>query len=125
MSVLNIGVSMRLRSSFCVELRCYVDLIFKFLLVPHFRTQFINIMVIIRPLLQKCVVYIFIGIHNMNMKLQVKHTFDIQDYQVMNMIGKGGFACVYRARSTNTGQEVAIKMVSGQICDGFCFLNCL
>ena len=27
------------------------------------------------------------------------------------MIGRGGFACVYRARSLNTGQEVAIKMV--------------
>ena len=119
MSVLNNGVSMRLRSSLCVELRCYVDL--TFLLVPHFRTQLVNIMVIIRPQLQKCVVYIFIGIHNMNMKLQVEHTFDIQDYQVMNMIGKGGFACVYRARSTNTGQEVAIKMVSGQIYDVFFF----
>ena len=35
-----------------------------------------------------------------------------QDYQVLNLLGKGGFACVYRARSSKTGQEVAIKMVS-------------
>ncbi len=28
------------------------------------------------------------------------------------MLGRGGFACVYRARSLKTGQEVAIKMVS-------------
>ena len=35
-----------------------------------------------------------------------------QDYQVLNLLGKGGFACVYRARSNKTGQEVAIKMVS-------------
>ena len=36
----------------------------------------------------------------------------MQDYQVLNLLGKGGFACVYRARAINTGQEVAIKMVS-------------
>ena len=35
----------------------------------------------------------------------------LQDYQVLNLLGKGGFACVYRARSNKTGQEVAIKMV--------------
>ena len=34
-----------------------------------------------------------------------------QDYQVLNMLGRGGFACVYRAHSLITGQEVAIKMV--------------
>ena len=32
----------------------------------------------------------------------------------MNMLGRGGFACVYRARSIKTGQEVAIKMVRVQ-----------
>ena len=31
---------------------------------------------------------------------------------MLNLLGKGGFACVYRARSNKTGQEVAIKMVS-------------
>lgn len=35
-----------------------------------------------------------------------------QDYQVLNLLGKGGFACVYRARSIRTGMEVAIKMVT-------------
>ena len=29
-----------------------------------------------------------------------------------DMIGRGGFACVYRAQCNRTGQEVAIKMVS-------------
>ena len=28
-----------------------------------------------------------------------------------DMIGRGGFACVYRAQCNRTGQEVAIKMV--------------
>ena len=35
-----------------------------------------------------------------------------QDYDVLDLLGKGGFACVYRARSKRNGQEVAIKMVS-------------
>ncbi|XP_033632007.1 serine/threonine-protein kinase PLK4-like [Asterias rubens] len=35
----------------------------------------------------------------------------IEDYQVLDLLGKGGFACVYRARAINTGQEVAIKMI--------------
>ncbi|XP_070567105.1 serine/threonine-protein kinase PLK4-like [Ptychodera flava] len=35
----------------------------------------------------------------------------IEDFQVLNLIGKGGFACVYRARSLKTGLEVAIKMI--------------
>lgn len=30
---------------------------------------------------------------------------------MLNLLGKGGFACVYRARSNKTGLEVAIKMV--------------
>jgi len=29
----------------------------------------------------------------------------------MNLLGKGGFACVYRAKAYKTGLEVAIKMV--------------
>lgn len=36
---------------------------------------------------------------------------NIEDYQVLNLLGKGGFACVYRARSNKTGQEVAVKMI--------------
>lgn len=35
----------------------------------------------------------------------------IQDYEVFNFLGKGGFAEVYRARSRLNGLEVAIKMV--------------
>ncbi|KAK7496406.1 hypothetical protein BaRGS_00012328 [Batillaria attramentaria] len=39
----------------------------------------------------------------------------IEDYQVLNLLGKGGFACVYRARSNKTGQEVAIKMIDKKL----------
>lgn len=35
----------------------------------------------------------------------------IEDFQVLELLGKGGFACVYRARCIATGQEVAIKMI--------------
>jgi len=35
----------------------------------------------------------------------------IKDFQVLELLGKGGFACVYRARCIATGQEVAIKMI--------------
>lgn len=31
------------------------------------------------------------------------------------MLGKGGFACVYRARSNKTGEEVAIKMIDKKL----------
>ncbi|XP_076446054.1 serine/threonine-protein kinase PLK4-like isoform X2 [Babylonia areolata] len=39
----------------------------------------------------------------------------LNDYQVLNLLGKGGFACVYRARSNKTGQEVAIKMIDKKL----------
>uniref|UniRef100_A0A672QMX9 non-specific serine/threonine protein kinase n=1 Tax=Sinocyclocheilus grahami TaxID=75366 RepID=A0A672QMX9_SINGR len=35
----------------------------------------------------------------------------IEDFQVLTLLGKGSFACVYRAKSVNTGLEVAIKMI--------------
>lgn len=35
----------------------------------------------------------------------------LKDYEVHNLLGKGGFASVYRARCLKTGMEVAIKMV--------------
>ncbi|XP_011308644.1 serine/threonine-protein kinase PLK4 [Fopius arisanus] len=35
----------------------------------------------------------------------------IEDYEVLNLLGKGGFASVYRARCLRTGMEVAIKMI--------------
>ena len=30
---------------------------------------------------------------------------------MLDLLGKGGFACVYRAKCKNNGVEVAIKMV--------------
>ncbi|KAM9571193.1 serine/threonine-protein kinase PLK4-like isoform 3-T3 [Salvelinus alpinus] len=33
------------------------------------------------------------------------------DFKVHTLLGKGSFACVYRAKSVNTGLEVAIKMI--------------
>lgn len=39
-----------------------------------------------------------------------------QDYAVLDLVGKGGFACVYRAKSKNNGLEVAIKMVRICLC---------
>lgn len=50
-------------------------------------------------------------------RVNITHLFQqllflFQDYSVLNMLGRGGFACVYRARSLLTGVEVAIKMVS-------------
>ncbi|XP_048851922.1 serine/threonine-protein kinase PLK4 [Brienomyrus brachyistius] len=35
----------------------------------------------------------------------------IEDFKVLTLLGKGSFACVYKARSVNTGLEVAIKMI--------------
>ncbi|CAL8094716.1 unnamed protein product [Calicophoron daubneyi] len=36
---------------------------------------------------------------------------DKRDFQIFELLGRGGFAQVYRAKSTITGQEVAIKMI--------------
>ena len=38
----------------------------------------------------------------------------IDNYQVGDLLGRGGFASVYKARCINTGMEVAIKMVDKQ-----------
>ena len=35
-----------------------------------------------------------------------------QDYEVLDLLGKGGFATVFRARSKHNNQEVAIKKVA-------------
>uniref|UniRef100_UPI00358EB60C serine/threonine-protein kinase PLK4 n=1 Tax=Myxine glutinosa TaxID=7769 RepID=UPI00358EB60C len=35
----------------------------------------------------------------------------IEDYNVLNLLGKGAFACVYRAKSLATGIDVAMKMI--------------
>ena len=40
----------------------------------------------------------------------------LQEYQVLNLLGKGGFASVYRAKCLRTSMEVAIKMVSWWRC---------
>ena len=40
------------------------------------------------------------------------HDCFVQNYEVLDLLGRGGFACVYRARCLSTSQgEVAIKMV--------------
>ncbi|XP_059479721.1 serine/threonine-protein kinase PLK4 [Neocloeon triangulifer] len=39
----------------------------------------------------------------------------IQDYEVLNLLGKGGFASVYRARCKKTGQDVAVKMIDKKL----------
>ena len=39
---------------------------------------------------------------------------------MLNLIGRGGFACVYRARSVSTGEEVAIKMIDKKLMRGSC-----
>ncbi|KAJ4437377.1 hypothetical protein ANN_17520 [Periplaneta americana] len=38
-----------------------------------------------------------------------------KDYEVLNLLGKGGFASVYRARCLKTGIEVAIKMIDKKL----------
>ncbi|XP_014341196.1 serine/threonine-protein kinase PLK4 [Latimeria chalumnae] len=35
----------------------------------------------------------------------------VKDFNVLNLLGKGSFACVYRAKSIHSGLEVAIKMI--------------
>lgn len=37
--------------------------------------------------------------------------FLAQDFKVLTLLGKGSFACVYRAKSVKTGLDVAIKTV--------------
>ena len=35
----------------------------------------------------------------------------IENYRIFNLVGRGGFAQVYRATCRDTGEEVAIKMI--------------
>lgn len=39
----------------------------------------------------------------------------IEDFEVFELLGKGGFASVYRAKCCRTGILVAIKMVSCEL----------
>lgn len=39
----------------------------------------------------------------------------IEDYEVLNLLGKGGFASVYRAKCLKTSVEVAIKMIDKKL----------
>lgn len=39
----------------------------------------------------------------------------IEDYEVLHLLGKGGFASVYRARCLRNGMEVAIKMIDKKL----------
>ncbi|XP_059174860.1 serine/threonine-protein kinase PLK4-like [Physella acuta] len=54
---------------------------------------------------------------------QEKDSLSLDDYQVLNLLGKGGFACVYRARSIRTGMEVAIKMIDKKQMKAADFIN--
>ncbi|XP_023248429.1 serine/threonine-protein kinase PLK4 isoform X2 [Copidosoma floridanum] len=40
---------------------------------------------------------------------------NIEEYQVLNLLGKGGFASVYKAKCLRTGLEVAIKMIDKKL----------
>ncbi|XP_031631737.1 serine/threonine-protein kinase PLK4 [Contarinia nasturtii] len=39
----------------------------------------------------------------------------IEDYEILDLLGKGGFACVYRAKCLKSGFEVALKMIDKKI----------
>lgn len=47
----------------------------------------------------------------------------LQDFKVLTLLGKGSFACVYKAKSVNTGLEVAIKMVRTCCVSIFCITS--
>lgn len=42
----------------------------------------------------------------------------IEDYEVQHLLGKGGFATVYKARCLHTHQDVAIKMIDKKLIQG-------
>ncbi len=37
-------------------------------------------------------------------------------YELLDEIGRGGFATVYRARDTRLDREVALKVIHGRLC---------
>ncbi|XP_019132627.2 serine/threonine-protein kinase PLK4 isoform X1 [Larimichthys crocea] len=43
--------------------------------------------------------------------LSYAQELSIEDFKVLTLLGKGSFACVYRAKSEKTGLEVAIKTI--------------
>ncbi|XP_015200329.2 serine/threonine-protein kinase PLK4 isoform X1 [Lepisosteus oculatus] len=47
----------------------------------------------------------------------------IEDFKVLTLLGKGSFACVYRAKSVNTGLEVAIKMIDKKAMQKACMVH--
>ncbi|KAI8122176.1 hypothetical protein FF38_05750 [Lucilia cuprina] len=47
----------------------------------------------------------------------------INDYEVMNLLGKGGFASVYKAKCLRTQQMVAIKMIDKKLIQGPALAN--
>ncbi|TDG42085.1 hypothetical protein AWZ03_011487 [Drosophila navojoa] len=42
----------------------------------------------------------------------------IDEYEVQHLLGKGGFACVYKAKCLRTHQNVAIKMIDKKLIQG-------
>ncbi|KAM6961126.1 serine/threonine-protein kinase PLK4 [Aplochiton taeniatus] len=51
------------------------------------------------------------SVRHLPAKMSVSIGDRIEDFKVLTLLGKGSFACVYRAKSVNTGLEVAIKMI--------------
>ncbi|XP_016959402.1 serine/threonine-protein kinase PLK4 [Drosophila biarmipes] len=47
----------------------------------------------------------------------------IEDYEVQHLLGKGGFASVYKARCLHTHQDVAIKMIDKKLIQGTGLIN--
>jgi polo-like kinase 4 len=48
----------------------------------------------------------------------------IEDYEVYNLLGKGGFASVYHAKCLKTGLNVAIKMIDKKLMQA-AGMNCI
>ncbi|KAH8373522.1 hypothetical protein KR009_012404, partial [Drosophila setifemur] len=47
-----------------------------------------------------------------------KRCLSLQEYEVQHLLGKGGFANVYKARCMHTHQDVAIKMIDKKLIQG-------
>ncbi|KAH8295787.1 hypothetical protein KR018_009075 [Drosophila ironensis] len=47
----------------------------------------------------------------------------IEEYEVQHLLGKGGFASVYKARCLHTHQDVAIKMIDKKLIQGTGLIN--
>ncbi|KAI9587949.1 serine/threonine-protein kinase PLK4 [Glossina fuscipes] len=57
------------------------------------------------------------------MSVQTAFGEKIDDYEVLHLLGKGGFASVYKARCLKTSQMVAIKMIDKKLIQGAGMVN--